>query len=469
MMPDSNQLATCNSAEGSNQEPSKLPSTSQDEVLVKVEGVSKKFCRSLKKSLWYGVCDIASELNPFGRDALQVDCSKLQVPNKYNLQHATPAQLDLNSGSADPTCNPQLSTSPRASDEDLRPDEFYAVRDVSFELRRGECLGLIGRNGAGKTTLLKMLNGLIKPDSGTITMRGRIGALIALGAGFNPILTGRENVYINGSVLGLRKPEIDAKLDEIIDFADIREFIDSPVRNYSSGMTVRLGFAVATAMNPDVLIIDEVLAVGDAAFRARCANRIDKIRSGCAVIFVSHNMEQVRRICSSIFLMQHGKGAAFLEPTKGILAYNQLNVEEGGESQIEIFHPLTAAAIEVVNSELLWGENLVLRLKISADSTMSAHWRLIFRDNSEAPIAEADSRNEGVAMSISQGQISIELVCSSIRLRSGEYDISLVLLTEVGGTILSAHRFGRFRIASQHLGVAPYQVATSCKEIAGVH
>ena len=135
----------------------------------------------------------------------------------------------------------------RGRHDELRRDEFWAVRDVSFELSRGECLGLIGRNGAGKTTLLKMLNGLIKPDQGRIEMRGRVGALIALGAGFNPILTGRENIYVNGAVLGLTKQEIARQLDDIIDFADIGDLIDAPVQSYSSGMAVRLGFAVATA------------------------------------------------------------------------------------------------------------------------------------------------------------------------------------------------------------------------------
>src|SRR5215468_4632332 len=161
------------------------------DVLIKVDHVQKKFCRSLKKSLWYGVQDICSEFVPLGTS--------------------------------------------KSRNNELRAGEFLAVDDTSFAVRRGECLGLIGHNGAGKTTLLKMLNGLIKPDKGRIEMRGRVGALIALGAGFNPILTGRENIYINGSVLGLSKKEIDAKIDEIIDFAEIGEFIDAPVQAYSSG------------------------------------------------------------------------------------------------------------------------------------------------------------------------------------------------------------------------------------------
>ena len=228
------------------------------DVLVKVEGVSKKFCRDLKRSLWYGVKDISSEI---------------------------------------------LGISPSG---ELRKKEFWAVNDVSFELRRGECLGLIGHNGAGKSTLLKMLNGLIKPDKGRITMKGRIGALIELGAGFNPILTGRENIYNNGAVLGFSKKEIDKKLEAIIDFAEIEEFIDTPVQNYSSGMKVRLGFAVAAQMEPDVLIIDEVLAVGDIEFKVKCLNRIYELLRNTSVIFVSHSMPQIARVASSLLLMEKG-------------------------------------------------------------------------------------------------------------------------------------------------------------------
>jgi lipopolysaccharide transport system ATP-binding protein len=193
-----------------------------------------------------------------------------------------------------------------ATVSDLRQDEFWSVKDLSFQLKRGECLGLIGHNGAGKSTLLKMLNGLINPDQGSITIRGKIGALIELGAGFNPILTGRENIYNNGSVLGFTKKEIEAKLDSIIDFAEIREFIDAPVQNYSSGMRVRLGFAVAAQMEPDVLLVDEVLAVGDLGFIIKCLNRMSEIIPNCAMIFVTHSMPMMARICTKVLLMDKG-------------------------------------------------------------------------------------------------------------------------------------------------------------------
>src|SRR5690606_14679453 len=162
--------------------------------------------------------------------------------------------------------------------------------------RRGECLGLIGHNGAGKSTLLKMINGLIKPDVGAITIKGRVGALIELGAGFDPILTGRENIYINGQILGFTKKEVDRKFDSIVDFSGISQFIDTPVRNYSSGMKVRLGFSVAIHMEPDVLLVDEVLAVGDLAFVIKSLNAMQQLMKKCAVIFVTHSMPLMSRV-----------------------------------------------------------------------------------------------------------------------------------------------------------------------------
>lgn len=229
------------------------------DVLVSVDNISKKYCRSLKKSLWYGVQDMAGEL--FGS----------------------------------------------RGGRELRPDEFWAVKDLSFELKRGECIGLIGPNGSGKSTLLKMLCGLINIDSGRITMRGKVGALIELGAGFNPILTGRENIYINASVLGCSKRETDRKLDEIINFADIEGFIDTPVQNYSSGMKVRLGFAVAAQMEPDILLIDEVLAVGDKGFIVKCMNHLWKMKKkGTAIILVSHSMYHVNAFADKAILLNKG-------------------------------------------------------------------------------------------------------------------------------------------------------------------
>jgi lipopolysaccharide transport system ATP-binding protein len=189
-----------------------------------------------------------------------------------------------------------------------KPTEFWAVRDVSFEVRRGEALGIIGHNGAGKSTILKLLAGITTPSQGEITIRGNIAALIEVGSGFHPELTGRENVYLSGSILGMRRSEIRRKLDSIIDFAEIREFIDTPVKRYSSGMYVRLGFSIAAHLDPDILLLDEVLAVGDAAFQTKCLERVHELQaSGKTIIFISHDLNAVERMCDRVLLMQHGE------------------------------------------------------------------------------------------------------------------------------------------------------------------
>ncbi|NJL40043.1 MAG: ABC transporter ATP-binding protein [Leptolyngbyaceae cyanobacterium SL_5_9] len=232
-----------------------------DEVMIRVDRVSKKYCRDLKRSLRYGLYDLADEL-------------LLKRKTEVKLRH----------------------------------HEFWALRNLSFELNQGESLGVIGVNGSGKTTLLKMLQGLIKPSRGSITVRGHVGALISLGAGFQPILSGRENIYINASILGISKQTVDRKLSDIIDFADIGDFIDAPVRSYSSGMKMRLGFSVATNLvEPDVLLIDEVLAAGDMAFKYKCMQRMKEIMdSGTTVVFVSHSIRQVEQLCQRTLLLNKG-------------------------------------------------------------------------------------------------------------------------------------------------------------------
>lgn len=229
--------------------------------VIEVNHISKKFCRSLRRSLWYGVVDMGNEM--LGK-------------NKNHLV--------------------------------LRKDEFWAVKDISFKVEPGETVGLIGHNGAGKTSLFRMLGGLIKPDSGQIKVRGRVQALISLGAGFNPVLTGRENIYINASLMGFSKKEINQRFDEIVSFSGLSEFLDMPVQSYSSGMVVRLGFSVAAFLEPDVLLVDEVLSVGDLAFRTKCQIRIQELRNkGVAIIIVSHNLHTISHLCPRTITLEKGK------------------------------------------------------------------------------------------------------------------------------------------------------------------
>ena len=188
------------------------------------------------------------------------------------------------------------------------PKEFWALKDISFDVQQGEVVGIIGANGAGKSTLLKILSEITEPTEGEIRIRGRVASLLEVGTGFHPELSGRENVYMNGAILGMTKAEIDAKFDEIVAFAEVEKFIDTPVKRYSSGMYVRLAFAVAAHLEPEILLVDEVLAVGDAAFQKKCLGKMgDAAKGGRTVLFVSHNMRAIQRLCPRSLLVDHGQ------------------------------------------------------------------------------------------------------------------------------------------------------------------
>ena len=203
-------------------------------------------------------------------------------------------------------------------------EEFWALKDVNFEIKPGEVVGIIGRNGAGKSTLLKILSRITEPTEGRVTINGRIGSLLEVGTGFHPELTGRENIYLNGAILGMRRSEIRRKFDEIVAFAEIEKFLDTPVKRYSSGMYVRLAFAVAAHLEPEILLVDEVLAVGDAEFQRKSLGKMsDVAKGGRTVLFVSHNLGAVRRLCSNAFLLEGGKVAFGGEVDAALTAYEK--------------------------------------------------------------------------------------------------------------------------------------------------
>ena len=204
-------------------------------------------------------------------------------------------------------------------------ETLWALRDVSLEVSEGEVLGLIGGNGAGKSTLLKLLSRITEPTEGTIELHGRVGSLLEVGTGFHPELTGRENIYLNGAILGMAKAEIDRRFDEIVEFSEISRFLDTPVKRYSSGMYVRLAFAVAAHLEPEVLVIDEVLAVGDAAFQRKCLGRMEDVaESGRTVLFVSHNMQAVRSLCTRVVQLADGRVVDGGSPAKVVDSYLRL-------------------------------------------------------------------------------------------------------------------------------------------------
>lgn len=385
--------------------------------LIKIENVSKKFCRDLKRSLWYGMQDLGKEL--LGR------------------RHG--------------------------GNGELRKDEFWAIRDVSFELKRGECLGLIGPNGAGKSTLLKMLNGLIKPDQGRIAMYGRVGALIELGAGFNPILSGRENIYVNGSVLGFTKEEIDRKIDEIIDFAEIEEFIDMPVQSYSSGMKVRLGFAVAAQMEPDILLIDEILAVGDIGFRCKCYNYVSKINRNAAVIYVSHSMPSVARICSSTSVIESGRKIFYGDTSSGIQMYNSLFFIDDpvmtGSGRAVIHDLFFLNVNDTIVNEIRYQEPLKIRL----DATINKEIRhpvffVGFYDHDMRCVAEINSRNNRVIIENDGNRIKVLVSVESLILNPGDYKVSCCIYCERMQEHCAWHFAAwKIRVTGNFVGMNPIQ------------
>jgi len=360
------------------------------DTLITVDNVSKKFCRSLKRSLWYGVRDLGAELT--GRS------------NGHS---------------------------------DLRKQEFWALKDVSFELRRGESLGLIGRNGAGKSTLLRLLNGLIKPDEGWITMRGRIGALIALGAGFNPILTGRENIYNNAAVLGLSKKQVDHVIGDIIDFAGIHEFIDSPVQSYSSGMRVRLGFAVAAHLEPDVLLVDEVLAVGDMAFRRKCLRHMLRyIKNGGALVFVSHNMHFVQSLCNRSVFLDRGQLEFEGNTTEAVNLYfeTQQTPDGGkleGEANVELSdeNPVVIEEVEIcprINSNhIRTGESVRVVIHYRSIKNIDpVIWNFcIWTGDQQVRLTTATSQSSNINYQVIRGKGQLKCAIPNLILVPGTYAI----------------------------------------------
>ena len=328
----------------------------------------------------------------------------------------------------------------------LRKDEFLAVKDIGFELKRGECLGLIGRNGAGKTTLLRVLNGLIKPDKGRIEIRGRVGAMIALGAGFNPILTGRENIYVNAAVLGLSKKEVDNSLDEIIDFADVGDFINTPVSYYSSGMQVRLGFSIAAHLEPDILLVDEVLAVGDMRFQRKCIQKIKTLlNNDIAIIFVSHNMYLVQGICTDTMLLNEGGIQYRGEVGNAIKEYEKLNdadASRSGDPFSQLMETRGTGEVDIVDVRIenasgerppaiSVGESLFIKIEfISHRRIPRPVFSIAFvrQDGLRCALSRTKFSNIDIPHIKGEGQLTVEI--EAIDLNSGEYLFEVAIADE---------------------------------------
>ncbi len=391
--------------------------SNDDDLILDVDHVWKIYCRNLKRSLRYGVQDLGREILGKGRDRTQ---------------------------------------------SQLRPGEFCAVKDAHFQVRSGECVGMLGPNGAGKSSMLKMINGLIKPDSGSITIRGSIGAMIELGTGFNPVLSGRENIYINGSILGISKSEIDAKFEEVVEFAELGHVIDSPIMTYSSGMKMRLGFSIGANLRPKLLLIDEVLAVGDVGFRMKCFAHLRKlVEDGVCIILVTHAVGMLNRVATRSIVFDRGSVIHDGDLETGCVVYEETmgasdRVGSKGTPQAQSSTTgLSIGSVEVVddhgnaNKEFETGQDVVIRVEVKSEraaadlNLIAALWSPV-----HGRIASMSTASQNVTFDAGvDSSVMVTLKFKNLPLLLGAYHFNLSLYgpvsTEFHHRVLG---IGNFRI-----------------------
>jgi lipopolysaccharide transport system ATP-binding protein len=317
-----------------------------------------------------------------------------------------------------------------------RREAFWALKDVSFEIEQGETVGLIGPNGSGKTTTLKLLSGILRQTKGYIMKKGQIGALIEIGAGFHGDLTGRENIYLNGSIMGMRKREIDEKFEEIVAFAEVEDFIDTPVKRFSSGMYVRLGFSVAAHLDPEILLVDEILSVGDASFQIKCAERIKQmLQNGLTLILVSHNLELVNHLCRRVILLSEGQILSIGRPLEITELYKKLSLSTLTEKKNSDATAVTITGILLYNgngevcSEFNYGDSLVIRFSYETLSRVEnpVFSVVITTTDGTFCIELANSYDEVGPLHINKGKGYVELLMEDLRLTGGVYFISVAI------------------------------------------
>jgi lipopolysaccharide transport system ATP-binding protein len=320
-------------------------------------------------------------------------------------------------------------------------EEFWALRDVSFEVKQGEVLGIVGRNGAGKSTLLKILSRITEPTKGRVLLRGRLASLLEVGTGFHPELTGRENVFLNGAVLGMTKKEIRKKFDEIVAFAEIEKFIDTPVKHYSSGMYVRLAFAVAAHLEPEILVIDEVLAVGDAEFQRKCLGKMDEVSrlEGRTVLFVSHNMEAVLRLCTRAMFFESGSTKVVGDAQTVVSAY--LNSQSSSPRVVDLLNkPRTysftgkAVLAKATPSDALgswsipFGQGLSLDLSVNTQPKVTeVEVTIDVYSTKGFEVASWTNRCSNVQLPVRPGANTFRIEFSDLQLLPGQYSLAIGL------------------------------------------
>ncbi|MDR3606949.1 MAG: ABC transporter ATP-binding protein [Oligoflexia bacterium] len=360
--------------------------------ILEVEGVSKKFCLNLRRSMFYGAVDLANGL--IGRDADRGI---------------------------------------------LRKGEFWALQNVGFKLQQGETLGIIGSNGSGKSTLLRLITGIYPPDKGTIRVRGKVGALIALGAGFHPHMTGRENVYTNGTILGMSKAEIDARYEEIADFSELGQFMNSPVSTYSSGMVARLGFSIAVNSRPDLLIVDEVLAVGDLAFAIKCHRKMSDYRqSGGTTIMVSHSNQIIRNVCKNAIWLNKGIIEAIGDAQDVCALYEAESMrsikasDDRNQSVMNYDSKARVSKVEILDknslprSEFVFDEEMKIRIHIDcARKVRNPIFTISIHNIENIQVISNYTSFDGWKVDELEGKAYIDFILSPLTLNPSKYFLSL--------------------------------------------
>ncbi len=425
---------------------------------VQVQNVSKKFSRSLKRAMVYGLQDVAraaffpERFRSPNLDARIADAAAPDVPPESGAVRA--AETD------------------RFTSDRLRPGEFWALRDVSFSIRRGECLGIIGHNGAGKTTLFSILSGICGLTEGRVEIRGRLQSLLALGAGFHPMLSGRENIYLNASVLGLKDREIDRLYNDIVDFAELRDFIDMPVKNYSSGMHVRLGFSVAVHLDPDVLLVDEVLAVGDLSFQRKCIERIGQmLNSDMAVSLISHSLYQIESLSERALWLDAGRIRMIGDSREVVMAYrnaellrNGVGADSDGQSRnrqsgLIVDSPLmSVTGVELLDDagrvveEVGYGQSFTVQISYVAKQRIARPLFNMRFSTGGAGVFETSMLIDGRAPECIDGPGRLSCRIRTPRLLPNVYDILLFIRNPEGAAdLIEATMVKRFAVSAQGL------------------
>lgn len=355
----------------------------------------------------------------------------------------------------------------RGREERQPKSSFWALQDVSFQVEEGQVIGLIGRNGAGKSTLLKVLSRITEPTKGEIAMRGRVASLLEVGTGFHPELSGRDNIYLNGAILGLKRHEINARFDQIVDFSEVSEFIDTPVKRYSSGMYVKLAFAVAAHLDPEILIIDEVLAVGDQAFQQKCIGKMKDIsqNSGRTIIFVSHYMAAIRRLCSKCVYLEKGRTEGVTDVEKAIDLYsafnladlNDVNLEAIPRNRNDLGSSIRLKRLTITDGSLRYADHIEFEIHIWADKDYNNLALGIGFDSIErGRLLTIDTDCEHELFALEKGENAFKLRLPFFSLCPGIYDVSMAVFS-------GAHYYDGLKVCTTEVGNSPRDIVSDRK------